>query len=53
MGGDVRDEAPLVLTYYSGFFKEMNTVKLSSTENSFTLYAIARNSTLLPLDGKT
>ena len=26
MGGDVRDEAPLVLTYYSGFFKEMNTV---------------------------
>ena len=26
MGGDVLDEAPLVLTYYSGFFNEMNTV---------------------------
>ena len=25
-GGDVLDEAPLVLTYYSGFFNEMNTV---------------------------
>ena len=26
MGVDVPDEAPLVLTYYSGFFNEMNTL---------------------------
>ena len=26
MGGDVLDEAPLVLTYSSGFFNEKNTV---------------------------
>ena len=34
MGGDVLDEAPLVLTYYSGFFNEMNTVNSLLTENS-------------------
>ena len=42
MGGDVRDEAPLVLTYYSGIFNEMNTV------NSLRLKILHEKSHALP-----
>ena len=54
-GGDVLDEAPLVLTYYSGFFNEMNTVNSLRLKIRWSLFliAIAGNSTLLSLDGKT
>ena len=55
MGGDVLEEAPLVLTYYSGFFNDMNTVnslRLKFVMKNLMRCAIAGNSALLSLDGK-